>query len=202
MDLPQPMDHDRPLPVSSWLKRQRPLVVWFTGLSGTGKSTLADRLHEEFASAGIVSIRLDGDVLRAGLNRDLGFSAQDRSENIRRAAELSKLMADAGLVVICSFISPFRKDRESAAGIIGEDRFMEVYLECPLSECRARDVKGLYAGADAGQVVQMTGMTSPYEPPLKPNLVLRTDTEPVDVCLKRLVEAVIPAILNNRPHDD
>lgn len=130
--------------------RQQPLVVWFTGLSGSGKTTLASGLEKILSERGVKTFLLDGDRLRAGLNRDLGFSPEDREENIRRAAEIAAMMCDAGVVVLASFISPYQKDRDRARQIIGSDRFMEVYLDCTVDVCRHRDVKGLYKKADSG----------------------------------------------------
>lgn len=147
-------------------------VIWFTGLSGSGKSTLANALEMALHRRGMRTFTLDGDNLRHGLNRDLGFSDEDRVENIRRVAEVAKLMLDAGAIVMTAFISPFERDRQMARTLIGEDRFVEVYVNTPLSVCEQRDVKGLYKLARAGKVAHMTGLTSPYEAPAAPELTL------------------------------
>jgi adenylyl-sulfate kinase len=152
----------------------RPTTVWLTGLSGAGKSTLAFELEQTLAAEGRPSFVLDGDNIRHHLNRDLGFSAQDRKENIRRTAEVARLMNEAGLTVITAFISPYREDRAMAAAIIGEEAFVEVYLNTPTQVCEARDPKGLYAKARCGLIPEFTGVSSPYEEPLNPALVLDT----------------------------
>jgi bifunctional enzyme CysN/CysC len=142
-----------------------PKVIWFTGISGSGKSTLANLLDIELYKKNIHTYTLDGDHLRNGLNKDLGFGDSDRSENIRRAAEVAKLMSEAGLVVICSFISPFELDRKMAREIIGNAQFVEIFLDCPLKECIERDPKGLYKKALNGDIKNFTGIDSPYEKP-------------------------------------
>lgn len=152
----------------------KPVTMWMTGLSGAGKSTLAFALERELIGAGRACCVLDGDNVRHGLNRDLGFSAQHRSENIRRIAEVAKLMNDAGLIVITAFISPFRADRAMAREIIGADLFMEVYVSTPLKVCEQRDPKSLYQRARSGEVAEFTGISSPYEAPADPALVLDT----------------------------
>jgi bifunctional enzyme CysN/CysC len=162
-------------------------TLWFTGLSGSGKSTLAKELELRLFQQGRMLYRLDGDNLRSGLNRDLGFSSADRSENIRRVAEVARLMNDAGLTVICSFISPFTKDRELAREIIGADNFLEIYLATPLAECEKRDPHGLYRKARQGEVQQFTGLSSPYEAPLDPALTLDTAAIDLAECVEQLV---------------
>ncbi|MDH7481136.1 MAG: sulfate adenylyltransferase subunit CysN [Armatimonadota bacterium] len=154
---------------------QRPVTIWLTGLSASGKSTLAYALEKRLIEEGRACFVLDGDNIRQGLNRDLGFSPEDRTENIRRVAEVAKLFNDAGLIVITSFISPFRKDRLNARQIIGNERFIEVFVDAPLEVCEARDPKGLYAKARAGEIPDFTGISSPYEAPESPDLHLRTD---------------------------
>ncbi|CAO4146835.1 adenylyl-sulfate kinase [Methylorubrum extorquens] len=153
---------------------QRPAIAWLTGLSGAGKSTIADEVDRGLTEAGRSTMVLDGDNLRHGLNRDLGFTAADRVENIRRAAEVARLMADAGLVVIVSLISPFRAERATARAIAGDIRFLEVFIDTPLSVCEARDPKGLYDRARAGKIPNFTGISAPYEAPETPDLVVRT----------------------------
>lgn len=148
--------------------------LWLTGLSGAGKTTLGSMLVEHLAAEGRMVFALDGDILRAGLCKDLGFSAEDRSENIRRAAEVVRMFVDAGFVVIASFISPFAVDREVAKDIVGRDRFYEVFVDAPFETCEQRDVKGLYAKAQGGGVKNFTGLSSPYEKPEAPDLHLVT----------------------------
>jgi bifunctional enzyme CysN/CysC len=149
-------------------------VVWFTGLSGAGKSTLANLLEKRLHAEGVHTYLLDGDNVRHGLNRDLGFTDADRVENIRRVAEVAALMADAGLVVIVSFISPYRSERNAARARLRGGPFIEIFVDTPLDECRRRDPKGLYAKADTGQIANFTGVSAPYEPPLVPDVHVRT----------------------------
>jgi adenylylsulfate kinase len=156
------------------LLKQKSPVIWLTGLSGSGKSTIANELTNILHNQGKLVYILDGDNVRMGLNKDLGFSDDDRKENIRRIAEVAKLMSDAGVIVITAFISPFREERENAKEIIGDDNFIEVYVEASLSVCESRDPKGLYKKARAGQIKMFTGIDSPYEEPLTPNLVVST----------------------------
>lgn len=153
---------------------QRPAIAWFTGLSGSGKSSIANAADRALTRAGRATMVLDGDNLRHGLNRDLGFSAADRAENIRRAAETARLMAEAGLVVIVSLISPFREERAMARRIAGDVPFLEVFIDTPLAVCEARDPKGLYDRARAGKIPDFTGISAPYEPPEAPDLAIRT----------------------------
>ena len=168
--------------------RQRPLTVWLTGLSGSGKSSIARWLEMELFRRNYFCTVLDGDNVRHGLNRDLGFSAEDRSENIRRIAEVAALMNDAGMVVITSFISPYRADRERARQIIGPHRFLEIYLDTPLATCEERDPKGLYQKARSGEISSFTGISSPYEEPLRPDLVVRTAEQTLEELTRRVLE--------------
>lgn len=158
---------------------QRGGVLWLTGLSGAGKSTLAHRLEHRLIGEGRLAYVLDGDNLRHGLCRDLGFAAADRSENIRRAGEAAALLADAGVLVLAAFISPYRADRQLLREIVGDARFLEVFVAAPLAVCEQRDPKGLYRKARAGQITGFTGIDDPYEPPLHPDL--RVDTEAIGV---------------------
>lgn len=151
-------------------------VIWFTGLSGSGKSTLANLLEFELNRQGKHTYLLDGDNIRQGLNRDLGFTEVDRIENIRRSAEVAKLMLDAGLMVITAFISPFKKDREIAKNLIGEENFIEIYVCTPMKVCEQRDPKGLYKKARDGLIANFTGISSPYEEPNNPNLIIDGST--------------------------
>lgn len=166
----------------------RGAVVWLTGLSGAGKSTLANALEQRLLSLGVLAAVIDGDVLRTGLNRDLGFSADDRRENIRRAGEVALHLARAGVVVAAALISPFREDRLAIARRMHETGvpFGEVLINAPLAACELRDPKGLYRRARAGEIKQFTGIDSPYEPPLAPDLELRTDLESVEQSLEKL----------------
>jgi adenylylsulfate kinase len=150
------------------------VTIWLTGLSGSGKTTLAFTLEERLKGLGHSCCVLDGDKLREGLSRDLGFSREDRKENIRRVAEVARLFNDAGLIVVTAFISPYREDRETARRIIGGHRFIETYLSATIGVCEKRDPKGLYAKARAGQIPEFTGVTAPYELPINPSLVVDT----------------------------
>lgn len=171
-------------------KHQTPRCIWFTGLSGAGKSTLANLLDQQLLAQGRHSYVLDGDNLRRGLNRDLGFSASDRVENIRRVAEVARLMVDAGLIVLVSFISPFRAERDLARQLFAPGEFIEVHVDAALAECERRDTKGLYAKARRGELQNFTGIDSPYEPPLQAELHLRTDQTDPASCLRRLLDYV------------
>lgn len=169
---------------------QRPAIAWLTGFSGAGKSTIADAADRALTEAGRKTMVLDGDNLRQGLNRNLGFTAVDRVENNRRAAEAARLMADAGLLVIVSLISPFRLDRMVARDIAGDIAFLEVFIDTPLSVCEARDPKNLYNGARAGKISHFTGISSPYEPPEAPDLTLKTEGISISDSTIPLIEAL------------
>lgn len=162
-------------------------VVWLTGLSGSGKTTLAKALSPALQRHGHHTLSLDGDELRSGLCRDLGFSPEGRTENVRRAAEVASLAARAGLMVLVACISPMRIDRGQARQIVGTDRFTEVWLDCPLSVCEQRDVKGLYHQARCGALTCFTGISAPYEPPVQADLVLQTDRVSVEDCVLGLL---------------
>lgn len=166
---------------------QRPCVVWFTGLSGSGKSTIATALEKRLFALGLRTYMLDGDNIRHGLNRDLGFTEADRVENIRRVAEVAALMADAGLIVLVSFISPFRNEREMARGLMKEGQFIEVFVDAPLEICEARDPKGLYGKARRGEITNFTGIDSPYEAPENPEIILDTSKLSPDEAVDKLV---------------
>ena len=161
-----------------------------TGLSGSGKSTIANQLELFFESWGIKSYVLDGDNIRTGLNKDLGFSNEDRNENIRRISEVSKLFSDSGTITITAFISPFEKEREEAKKIIGEENFTEVFINTSLEVCEKRDVKGLYKKARAGEIKNFTGIDSPYEEPKNPDLIINAGTNSIDKCAEKIFRYV------------
>jgi bifunctional enzyme CysN/CysC len=172
-------------------------VLWFTGLSGAGKTTIAGRVERRLFQAGVQTMLLDGDTLRHGLNGDLGFSPADRAENVRRVGEVARLFFAQGAVVLCTFVSPYREDRARVRALVPEGRFLEVFVDAPLEELRRRDPKGLYARAERGEVAGLTGVSAPYEAPDAPELVLRTDRisvdEAVDQVLSRLrAEGILP----------
>jgi bifunctional enzyme CysN/CysC len=170
------------------LKHQRPCIVWFTGLSASGKSTIAKRVEAHLHAAGHHTYMLDGDNVRHGLNNNLGFTDADRVENIRRVGEVAKLFVDAGLIVLCAFISPFRAERRMVRDLVAEGEFIEVFVDTPIEECRRRDPKGLYAKADQGTLKNFTGVDSPYEPPEHPDMVLRTREHRADELAGMVVE--------------
>ncbi|MGB0723116.1 MAG: adenylyl-sulfate kinase [Gammaproteobacteria bacterium] len=180
-----------PSPVSqdtrARMKHQQPLVIWFTGLSASGKSTVAGAVEQILTQQGYHTYLLDGDNVRHGLCGDLGFSDDDRKENIRRVGEVAKLMADAGLIVLAAFISPFRADRLIVRNILPEARFAEVYVDAPIGTCKDRDPKGLYARAVRGEIKHFTGIDSPYEPPESPEVHLHTDSMSVVECVNALL---------------
>lgn len=183
-------------PLSSLLKnRPKPFLIWFTGLSGSGKSTLAELTTKFLLENGCKVYLLDGDKIRSGLNKDLGFSLADRAENLRRTAEVAKLMLDAGLVVIAAFISPFQKERDMVRQLVGSDNYLEVYLECPLSVCEKRDVKGLYKKVRSGEISSFTGIDSPYEIPVNPDLVLKTAEEDMTRSLEKITSSLTSKFL-------
>ena len=167
---------------------QRGVTVWLTGLSGSGKSTIAVAAEKVLADAGRSTYILDGDNIRQGLNNNLGFSPEDRTENIRRIGEVAKLFTDAGMIVFSSFISPYRADRDAVRVIMGDGDFFEVYVDASLETCEGRDVKGLYKKARAGEIPEFTGISAPYEEPEKPELVIDTNGQTVDESVQALVE--------------
>ena len=166
------------------------LIVWFTGLSGAGKTTLSAAMERKLFESGKLAYLLDGDILRAGLCRDLGFSAADRHENVRRAGEVARVLADAGFIVLAAFISPFRKERDDIRAAMPAGKFVEVFVNAPLATCETRDVKGLYKKARANQIPEFTGISSPYEIPLQPELELHTERDSIEACLQKLCAAV------------
>lgn len=173
---------------------QHSLMVWFTGLSGSGKSTIAIALERELHQRGFLCRILDGDNIRSGINNNLGFSEADRVENIRRIAEVSKLFVDTGIITIAAFISPSNDIREMAADIIGRDDFVEVYVSTPIEECERRDVKGLYAKARRGEIKNFTGISAPFESPEHPALTLDTSVLSLEESVHKLLELILPRI--------
>lgn len=172
----------------SKIKEQKPCVFWLTGLSGSGKSTIANALDKKLYKMGRHSYLLDGDNIRRCLCNDLGFTETDRVENLRRVAELSKLMVDAGLIVISAFISPFKSERQMARGLFDEGEFIEVFVDTPMEVAEQRDVKGLYKRARAGQIKNFTGIDSPYERPKQPEILIETQKCSIDDAVDRLVK--------------
>lgn len=173
---------------------QRAKVLWLTGLSGSGKSTIAQQLEQELFAAGYFPQVLDGDNIRVGINNNLGFSLEDRQENIRRIAEVAKLYLNSGVIVLCSFISPTRAIRQQAREIIGEEDFLEIFIDTPLEVCEARDVKGLYAKARRGEIKGFTGIDSPYEAPEDAFLRVPTQHKTVEEAVAQIFTAVLPVV--------
>lgn len=165
-------------------------TVWFTGLSGSGKSTLAFALEKALIERGVAAYVLDGDNIRFGLNRDLGFAAEDRTENIRRIGEVCKLFCDSGMIVLASFISPYRTDRDAVRDLHTEGDFVEVFVDTPLEVCESRDVKGLYAKARSGEITGFTGIDAPYEAPLSAEITIDT-TQPLEVCVEEIIKHIL-----------
>ena len=168
-------------------------LLWFTGLSGSGKSTLANLVEVALQNKGLSTYILDGDNIRKGINKDLNFAPEDRTENIRRIAEISNLMLDAGLLTLAAFISPYLKDREEVKQIVGADNFIEIYVNTSLEECERRDVKGLYKKARAGEIKNMTGISAPYEAPINPDFEIITDGQSIEYSVKEVL-----TFLNNK----
>ena len=173
---------------------QHSVMVWFTGLSGSGKSTVAIALERELQRRGLLCRILDGDNIRSGINNNLGFSEADRVENIRRIAEVSRLFVDTGIITIAAFISPNNELREMASKIIGEDDFLEIYVNTPIEECERRDVKGLYAKARRGEIKDFTGVSAPFEAPLHPALTLDTSVLSLEESVERLLNLILPRV--------
>lgn len=165
-------------------------LMWFTGLSGSGKSTIANVVEQELHRQGIKTYTLDGDNIRNGINSDLTFAPEDRTENIRRIAQIAKLMVDGGLVVLAAFVSPYKKDRENIRNIVKDVNFVEVFINTSVEECERRDVKGLYKKARAGEIKNMTGISAPYEAPENPDIEIKTEEETVEQAVKRIVHFI------------
>lgn len=180
------------------LLQQRAKVVWLTGLSGSGKTTIARGVEKELHQRGFICQVLDGDNIRSGINNNLGFSLNDRYENIRRIAEVSKLFINCGIITINSFISPTEKIRKMAKSIIGEEDFISVYVNAPVEICEERDVKGLYKKARAGEIKNFTGVNTAFEPPVEPAVEIRTDRLNVDDAVQKIMDYVMPRITLNK----
>lgn len=177
------------------LLKQRSVMIWFTGLSGSGKSTLAIALERELQKRGLLCRILDGDNIRSGINNNLGFTEEDRVENIRRIAEIGKLFVDTGIITLAAFISPNNDIREMAANIIGKENFMEIFVSTPIEECERRDVKGLYAKARRGEIRNFTGISAPFEAPEHPALTLDTSVLSLEESVNKLLELVLPKVM-------
>lgn len=170
----------------------RPAILWFTGLSGSGKSTLASSVEEVlFYKYNCHTYILDGDNIRTGLNKDLGFSEEDRRENIRRIAEVAKLFVDAGIIVLTAFISPYRRDRQMARELVEKEEFIEIFVKCPLEVCEQRDVKGLYKKARRGEIKNFTGIDDPYEEPENPEIIVETDKHTIEECTQQIISYLL-----------
>ena len=172
------------------LINQKPILIWLSGISGSGKSTIANELEKKLYENNFLSYLLDGDNIRIGLNKDLGFTDDDRKENIRRISEVSRLMLDAGLIVITAFISPFKEERQLAKSLVLEENYFLVHVDCSVEKCEERDVKGLYKKARAGEIKNFTGIDSPYEVPENPNLIVNTEKENVDESVEKIFNAI------------
>ncbi|MEJ2113970.1 MAG: adenylyl-sulfate kinase [Flavobacteriaceae bacterium] len=165
-------------------------LLWFTGLSGSGKSTIANVVEQKLHQNGIKTYTLDGDNIRKGINKDLTFSPEDRTENIRRIAEVAALMVDAGLVVLAAFVSPYKKDRENIKSIVKDVNFVEIFINTSIEECERRDVKGLYKRARAGEIKNMTGISAPYEAPTHPDVEIKTENESVEAAANKIIDFI------------
>lgn len=176
------------------LLHQHSVMIWFTGLSGSGKSTIAIALERELQKRGLLCRILDGDNIRSGINNNLGFSEEDRVENIRRIAEIGKLFVDTGIITIAAFISPNNDIREMAANIIGKENFLEIFVSTPIEECERRDVKGLYVKARRGEIKNFTGISAPFEAPANPALSIDTSKLSVEESVNKLLELILPKI--------
>ena len=188
--------HTHPISKSDRLKNNghQAKVIWLVGLSGSGKSTLAGNIEAILHEKGYKTYLLDGDNVRLGLNNDLGFSSKDRTENIRRIAEVARLFNEAGIIVLSAFISPLESDRNQARELIGVENFIEIFVHCPLHICEKRDVKGLYAKARKGLIPNFTGIDAPFENPKQPDLTVNTETDPPELSLKKLLDFIEPKL--------
>ena len=177
------------------LKQHQAILLWFTGLSGSGKSTIANSVEQELHKNKVHTYTLDGDNIRKGLNSDLSFSPKDRKENIRRIAETAHLMIDAGLVVLAAFVSPYRNDRDQIRNIVGDDNMVEIYINTSIEECERRDVKGLYKKARKGEIKNMTGISAPYESPLHPDIQINTEEVTIVDATKQIINFINPKLI-------
>lgn len=172
-------------------------LIWFTGLSGSGKSTIANAVEQELHKKGVKTYTLDGDNIRSGINKDLTFAPEDRTENIRRIAEVANLFVDAGIVVLAAFVSPYKKDRDNIKQIVKAENFVEIYVNTSVEECERRDVKGLYKKARAGEIKNMTGISAPYEAPETPDVEIKTELETVDDAVEKILNQINPKLQLN-----
>jgi adenylylsulfate kinase len=179
------------------LNNHNSFLLWFTGLSGSGKSTIANAVEYELHKQGLKTYSLDGDNIRKGLNSDLTFSPQDRTENIRRIAETANLLIDAGMVVLAAFVSPYKKDRDNIKNIVKDVNFIEIYINTSIEECERRDVKGLYQKARAGEIKNMTGISSPYEAPENPDIEIHTETVSLVKAVEKIIDYITPKLKLN-----
>jgi adenylylsulfate kinase len=179
------------------LNNHNSFLLWFTGLSGSGKSTIANAVEYELHKQGFKTYSLDGDNIRKGLNNDLTFSPQDRTENIRRIAETANLLIDAGMVVLAAFVSPYKKDRDNIKNIVKDVNFIEIYINTSIEECERRDVKGLYQKARAGEIKNMTGISSPYEAPENPDIEIHTETVSLVKAVEKIIDYITPKLKLN-----
>ena len=177
------------------LKQHQAILLWFTGLSGSGKSTIANAVEQELHKNKVHTYTLDGDNIRKGLNSDLSFSPEDRKENIRRIAETAHLMIDAGLVVLAAFVSPYRNDRDHIRNIVGDDNMVEIYINTSIEECERRDIKGLYKKAKKGEIKNMTGISAPYESPLHPDIQINTEEVTIVDATKQIINFINPKLI-------
>ncbi|MCC8358468.1 adenylyl-sulfate kinase [Salinimicrobium sediminilitoris] len=189
-----PQDYAITRAMRSELKKHQPLVIWFTGLSGSGKSTISNAVEKALFEKGIHTYTLDGDNIRGGLNKNLGFTEEDRTENLRRIAEVAKLFLNAGEVVLSAFITPLESDRNLIREIVEKENFVEVFVNTSLEECERRDVKGLYKKARAGEIPNFTGISAPFEKPNNPSVEIRTEEETIERSAQRVLDHILPII--------